>query len=181
MKLPFWPIPLVILAVLVGLQLFPQTGIFLMLFGAAAWTVYLVNAALLLIAFDVWRGRAPRWLLAVPILVYGGNLAASAIGYAQLRQLDRRLVAANLANATPFDPSRQSLVASDDGIARSLTSRFRLPVAYVANRNVAPFSYLAHRPVPQEQCEPDQGRMPRMASTVSGSSSITAASPMHAV
>ncbi len=150
--IPSWLPAVIVLLVTTGLQWFPATGIYLMFLLAPAWSIVLVNAILLLMALDVWLGRAPRWLIIIPVIAYGGNLAASAFGYGELLLLDRELSRVNRAGSLPFDPARMSLVAADDSMAQNLVRQYRIDVTYAPNPRHTPLNHLSYRLVTKEQC-----------------------------
>ena len=111
------------------LQLVPVLNLLLVFLLSPLWIAGLLNAALVTMVLDVRRRASPRWLLAVPILVYGGNLAYSAAGYVQYRLLDARLHRENGAQRLAFDAERTDLVAPRR-LAEALVNGYAIPVVH---------------------------------------------------
>jgi hypothetical protein len=61
-----------IAAVLFLLQVLPMPGIYLMMFGAVFWTGLLLMAGLIAMGVEAHLRRVPRFLILVPIAVFGG-------------------------------------------------------------------------------------------------------------
>lgn len=54
------------------LQLFPYTGVFLMMVAAPFWSVVLINGGFVAMAYDAWSGRAPVIFFLGPFIWFGG-------------------------------------------------------------------------------------------------------------
>jgi len=111
-KFPLFIWPILILLVELALQYFPATGIFLMFLLAPAWSVLLINAALILIAVDAWRGALPKAAVAIPAALYAGYFGFYAVSMWGYLQLDGQLAAANAGQRIAFDPTKQDIVVS---------------------------------------------------------------------
>ncbi len=66
--LTFWA--LLVFGILIGLQWFPITGIFLMMLAAPIWVGYMPHVVALALFFDLLIKKAPKILLLVPALPY---------------------------------------------------------------------------------------------------------------
>lgn len=117
------------------LQLFPLTGIFLMFMLAAFWSVVLINAGMLGVAFEAVTGRVSRFWLIVPFAFYVIYYACAIIDHQTVAELRGRFDAVNEKISIPFDPDVQSLIfdGSSDS-ANSFIQNYRIPVVYWINR-----------------------------------------------
>jgi hypothetical protein len=128
----------------------PVVNVIVVFILSPFWIGLLLNLGLMAMAADAWRGAAPRWLLVVPVAVYGLNLVASGMSYLDYRALDQRLAQENAATRLAFDPTRMSLVASAP-LAGDLVQRYALPATYAAPERADPTALL--RVLPQAVCE----------------------------
>ena len=117
------------------LQLFPFTGIFLMLVAAPYWSILTVNAGFVSLAFEAGLGSISRVWLLVPAVWFGGYAIAAEMSTRAFDRLDAEVRAENALRSMPFDPSRADLVIAanaDDlgGAAARLVANYRLPVVY---------------------------------------------------
>ncbi|MDB5569595.1 MAG: hypothetical protein JWN93_778 [Hyphomicrobiales bacterium] len=150
-RFPFSIVFFLATGVLFVLQAIPIVGIFLMFALAMFWSVALVNAGMLGVAFEAAVGRVSRWWLALPVVFYGGYLAVAAQDHATLRRLSAAYEAANARVATGFDPAREALVFEKDGSGPWLTQNYALPVAYSVNDRF-PEGFLSHRMMDSAIC-----------------------------
>lgn len=132
---PVWPLIVTLMGPAFLLQLIPVLNLLLVFLLSPLWIAALLNVALVTMVLDVRRGAAPRWLLAVPIAVYGGSLAYSAISYVQYRLLDARLHRENAAQRLAFDPARMDLVAPGR-LAQGVLYGHAIPTAYTDARGL---------------------------------------------
>lgn len=96
------------------LQLSPYTGIFLMMLGAPFWPVILINLGFALMARDGWRDPHNRWLLAPPIMWFGGYLVVAAISHLQAANFNAALQAANLGKTISWNKLEQTILLNPD-------------------------------------------------------------------
>lgn len=127
-----WPFSIKILvavALLYLLQMFPYTGIFLMLVAAPFWSVPLVNLAVIVAGIEGLLGRAPRWFLLVPVCWFGFYEIAVLREHAALATVKVDVAATNAA-AVPiaYDPARHDILSKT--FQRDLVLRRRLAVVY---------------------------------------------------
>lgn len=149
-EFPIWPFAVGALLVVEGLQRFPPTGVVLMMMAAPLWPIVLFNLLLLAVVADVLRGAAPRWLIAIPALVYGLNLLASAASFVAYLLLALDINSANARATTLVDPARTAIVSER---AQNLVEGFQLPVAYAPPERGGPGQLMAFRVLPEETCE----------------------------
>lgn len=142
----------VVTGVVFLLQWIPPTGFFLMLMQALFWSILLVNAGMIGVAFEASSGRVARWWLALPIAFYGGYWAFAAVDHIRLYRLSVAAEAGNASVVSVFDPSRQALVFDEGRSAAWLTQNSALPVAYTVAA-AHPVGYLAHRMVEKAVCD----------------------------
>lgn len=84
---PFSLVFFVATGIAFALQALPIPGIYLMVFMAPFWSVFLVNAGSIGIAAEAATGRVSRWWLIVPALFYGGYWIVAAQEHLMLRKL----------------------------------------------------------------------------------------------
>lgn len=119
-----WPVSLwffLITAVVYLLQRFPLTGVFLMIVGAAFWSILLINMGMLGLIVEALTGRAnPLWLI-VPALYFGGYYWAYLADRNALNLVTAEAARFNAGKSLPFDPVRQDLAFGDpkDGMGLS--------------------------------------------------------------
>ena len=155
-------------AAVVLLQVFPLTGVFLMLVAAPFWSVLTLNLAFLALAVEALLGRTDRRWIIAPLLYFGGYAFYAHQANAHYLALDAKLKAENATQSIVFDPSQQILVFEDNsddlaGAPRSFIQKYALPVAYVANANFEPARHLAYRLAEAEICtrlQRERGSLP---------------------
>jgi hypothetical protein len=79
----FWAF--VLFAALLALQVFPYTGVFLMLFGAAFITGIVLHVFLIALVVEAFARRVPRFLMVIPIVAMVGITACLVIKHSRLR------------------------------------------------------------------------------------------------
>jgi hypothetical protein len=130
------------------LQLFPFTGIFLMMLGAPYWSVVTLNLAFILIFVDVKAGHLPKVILILPVLYFGGYLAAAILSHILLSDLQSDVESINAAVRVPFDPQQNVISFKNDessNFASSFLQTADLSVVYSQNSNYPPFKNRACR------------------------------------
>lgn len=107
------------------LQLVPYTGVFLMILGGPFWSVLLINMGFVLLARDSLTGAQPRWLIAFPILWFGGYLAVASLSHWQAHRFNAALATANSGKRVAWDRTTQDVVIepglNDSGTGSGLT------------------------------------------------------------
>lgn len=164
-KVPLFLLPTLALIVELALQYFPQTGVFLMMLGAPGWSVLIVNAILVALAIDAWRGTLPRWVMGIPITLYAGYYGLYAVSLMEYMRLNGEIESANAAQRVAFDPLTQDLAVNyvavpPSGtplIGQAIVSSFNLPVAYEINWREVGKAH-AVRIMARAQCDAWKGR-----------------------
>lgn len=128
----------IVLAAAFGLQWFPQTGLYMMFFGAAIWTGWLFLALLLAVGVEAASGRLPRIFLALPLAVIASYYL---ITIAQRSQVAALVQDTAMHNAVPVGADglkgRDLLFAQrgalwNDRIAvAALMSKYAVSTAYI--------------------------------------------------
>ena len=139
-----WPVSLwffVITAILFLLQWFPYTGVFLMIVGAAFWSILLINLGMAGLIFEAITGRVRILWLLIPALYLGGYYWAYSNDRDMLAVASQETVRFNVGKSLAFDPDRQDLLVqvSEDGLgmsAATLTQSFGLPRAFDSHGRV---------------------------------------------
>ena len=96
------------------LQRFPLTGIFLMVVGAAFWSIILINLGVIGIGFEALTGKVSRLWLVVPLLYFGAYHLAYSRDQTTLKELRGEYARFNNGKSLPFDPATQDLLLDDD-------------------------------------------------------------------
>lgn len=133
------------------LQLIPIIGIFLMFMLAMAWSIFLVNAGMIGVAFEAALGQVSRWWLILPVAFYGTYWYVATVERVTLQRVSASQEEFNAGVTAGFDPSRNALVLDYEEDAAWLTQNYALPVAYEANKNL-PEGFLSHRMVDSSVC-----------------------------
>lgn len=134
--LPWSLVWFVVTAVVYALQLFPVTGIVLMMLLAPLWSILTVNLGFVGIAIEAAVGRVSRVWLALPLIWFGGYAVAAHQSRLELERLDTSLRAINATRSLPFDVSSGAIVVAEDpnnlgDFPRRLVRDHLLPVAYM--------------------------------------------------
>jgi hypothetical protein len=117
------------------LQLFPFTGIFLMLVAAPLWSIATINLGFLSLAIESLLGRIGMMWLVLPLAWFAGYAGAAHVSQQRVAELDAKLRAANASERLKFEAAKQALVfdgRSEDlsGAHSSIVQNYRIPVAY---------------------------------------------------
>jgi hypothetical protein len=133
-----WPVSLwffVITAIVFLLQLFPLTGVFLMLVLAAFWSAVLINLGMVGIVVEGMTGRVSLTWLLIPALYFGGYYWAYFSDQNKFAFVVRENAAFNAGKSLAFDEERQDVLIEDpkDGLgvgAAEFTENYGLPRAF---------------------------------------------------
>lgn len=132
---PRWPWSvrlLVVVGFLFLLQAFPYTGIFLMIVGAALWSIPLINLAVVVAGIEGLAGWAPRWFMLVPLVWFGGYAAAHLAERAALSDAQAKITAHNEATRPlVYDRTRQSILTNDRHLTQTLLETGRADTVYL--------------------------------------------------
>ena len=130
------------------LQLFPYTGIFLMLVLAPLWSVVLINIGFVSLAVEAALGRiAITWLLA-PIIWFGGYTLAAWQSQRAFDQLGEEIAAFNAGKALPFHPQTQDLVlttSEHDIHPGSLVQKYDIQIIYKSERSFKTAQHMSYQ------------------------------------
>ena len=108
-----WPISLWFLiaaVIVVVLQRIPYTGIILMFALAMFWSVLLINAAMIGVAWEALTGRVGKAWLILPALYFGGYYLAYGWERLAVQRITSELAAFNADKHLPFDAGARDLV-----------------------------------------------------------------------
>jgi hypothetical protein len=145
----FWA--LIAFAALGLLQLFPYTGIFLMMLGGALWCGIAVHAFLIGLGAEAALGRVPRFLLVVPLAAYAAYYVMYLQQPIEIHAKTQQLRAANPSLVMPFDSARYSLVLPKLH-AQLVAGHYEVPATYDAEPNFRPEEFVSHRLLNRQQC-----------------------------
>lgn len=130
-----WPWSLWFLAatiLLYLLQRFPLTGVFLMVVGAAFWSVILVNLGVLGIGYEALVGKVSRLWLLVPLVYFGSYYWLYSRNQAALAALRVEYAKFNEGKLLAFNPATQDLVTGSSANNSSLS-----PTSFVPHYGLA--------------------------------------------
>lgn len=139
---------LALLILLLALEYFPVTGIFLMLIAGPFIAGLLVHVFLICIFVEAVTGRLPRILAIIPIVAYCGYYAVFVRESWQLRQLSATLRMSNPSKVYNFDPNVSSLVMDR---AQQFVQTHDIPAVYEVNSRF-PEGYSSVRLITGGQC-----------------------------
>jgi hypothetical protein len=122
---------LVVALVVVALQVFPFTGIFLMILGGPLWAGALITLAMFGTVWEVATGEASPGWLALPILYFCSYYLLAGWNRITIRRIGRELAEFNAGQSLAFDPPRQDLLMvkgrSDQLKIEALLTDYALP------------------------------------------------------
>jgi hypothetical protein len=144
----FWAF--VVFAALIVLQVFPYTGIFLMLVAGGLITGLVLHVFLVALFAEACARRVPRFLIAVPLAAYGSYYALLSGQAYLIMQKSAELRASNPGQVLRFDPDTQSLVTKE---ANDFVTHYAIVVAYEPSPGTKPEGYLSYRLIRRDQCD----------------------------
>jgi hypothetical protein len=157
-KMPWSLSWFVLTGVVFLLQLFPFTGIFLMMVAAPFWSVATINIGFVSLAVEILTGRISFAWVAAPLIWFGGYASAAYVSHQRAADLDAQIRAGNARQQVAFVSDRQALVFS--GRSSDLSSapshfvrEYRVPVAYELTTSRKSRSYRATRVMADPVCE----------------------------
>lgn len=133
------------------LQVIPWTGIFLMIFGAALWTGYILHLIAIALIIDIFNKRIPKIFLCLPLLAYGIYYLTFLSEVRNIKAIEFTLQQENPSEIIPYNPAEHSLV-----IDKSLTKHYKVPVDYTPNHGF-PEGYLSNNLATRELCNIAKG------------------------
>ncbi len=160
-RLPLSFVFFLLTAIVMLLQVFPYTGILLMMIGAALWSILLINLGMLGTAVEAAAGRVSRWWLIIPVAWFGAYTVAVVRDTMTMQVLRAQIAADNARVHIPFDTERQSLVLSNinedlTGLNSDLIlNDYAVPVIYKHFDSTAPGekAYFSKRLARQADCK----------------------------
>lgn len=147
--LTFWC--LLVFAILVGLQWFPITGVFLMMLAAPFWVGYMPHVIAIALFLDILQKKAHKILLLLPIAPYVIYYGFFIVELNKIAIIENELIQQNPSQIIEYDPELHSLV-----MGANMVKQYKIPVSYSSNSNF-PEGYLSHRIVTQELCKKGKG------------------------
>lgn len=145
----FWC--LLVFAVLVGLQWFPITGVFLMMFAAPFWVGYMPHVIACAVFVDILQKKAPKILLLLPIAPYFVYYGFFFVELNKIATIENEIKEQNPSQIIEYNPQLHSLVMGEN-----MVKQYKIPVSYSPNNNF-PEGYLSHRIVTQKLCKKGKG------------------------
>ncbi len=138
-------------AILLALQIFPITGMFLM-FGRAMAGPYvwglIPHIITVGVIIDICTKKLPRIFWVMPVVLYGGYYAVFISQGIIISNTQRSLQESNPVQIIKYDPSLHSLVLNDGG---NIGKYYKIPVSFEQNSNF-PQGYLSYRMASEELC-----------------------------
>ena len=144
-------------------QLWPITGVLLLILMAPLWTVATINAGFLGFGVEALAGKIHKAWLIAPLVWFSGYEYIAWASHRSVEPLRNEVRAFNNGKLIAFDPAKQSLVverSTDSGAVRKLLERYDIPVVYASDRGSRPLRHIAWRISRTESCEAinDSGR-----------------------
>jgi len=97
------------------MQVFPLTGMILMILAVPFWSVITLNLGFIFMIWDGVMGTLPRWALVFPAIWFGGYAVAVGVSQLELRSLANGILADNAGRNLSFDPRQESLFFDSRG------------------------------------------------------------------
>lgn len=140
------------------LQLFPLTGVFLMLVAAPVWSIATINLGFLSFVVEVLSRRISVAWLAVPVVWFGGYAVVAHMSHQRAADLDAEIRAANAGQRMTFVASSQALVFDTSlygltSAAGEIVRAYRVPVAYQTSTDKRNPVHRASRIVLDPMCQ----------------------------
>jgi hypothetical protein len=139
---------LILFAILVGLQLFPLTGIFMMMFAAPLWVGFMPHIVAIALFYDLIIHKAPKYLLIIPILpylIYYGFFFAE---HLKISAIEKDIKSQNPATIVEYNPDQHSLIIDN----MHFNTSYEVPVTYSPNSNY-PEGFISYRLATQPLCK----------------------------
>jgi hypothetical protein len=143
-------------AVVYLFQLWPVSGVLLLILMAPLWTVATINAGFLGLGFEALAGKIHKAWLIAPLVWFAGYEYIAWASHRSVEPLRNEVRAFNGKKSIAFDPAKQSLVierSTDSGAVRKLLEHYDIPVVYAADRRSRPLQHIAWRISRSESCE----------------------------
>jgi hypothetical protein len=139
-----------ITGILFLLQLFPYTGIFLMMLGAMGWSTILINLGFIVMIIESLYRKLPRWFILFPIIYFGGYAALTIASHTEFYLLQRDATIKNQSANIPFNSEIHALVIGKtdsmlSGMANWMVQSYDIPVIYDKNPNFHTANHLSYR------------------------------------
>lgn len=149
-SLPLSILLFAITGILFLLQLFPYTGIFLMMFGAIGWSTILINLGFIVMIIESISRKLPRWFILFPIIYFGGYTALAIASHTKFSLLQKDTATKNQSANIPFDPKLHALVIGGtdsmlSGMANWIVQSYDIPDIYDKNPNFHTANHLSYR------------------------------------
>jgi|TARA_A100001391_G_scaffold135519_1_gene94246 hypothetical protein len=127
---------------LLGLLWFPLIGTIAAILGAFVLSAALINILALSIGLEALLGRIPRWLIALPVLYFGGYYAVLITERWEFQATEQRLQSENAQTARPSDmgdrpvmvPYRYRMLAAQYELEGVYAEPYLGPTADVTSR-----------------------------------------------
>jgi len=155
----FWA--LVSFTTLLALQASPVTGEVVAFLAGAIWCGFAAHAFLLGLFVEGALGRLPRFLMIIPIGVYGGYYVMYVEQGREIEAKDAQLQMSNPSMVLQFDPAVHSLVVPSRQ-AEHLATHYDVAATYELNPNFQPTGYMSHRLLDEAQCSSARGAQARL-------------------
>lgn len=120
------------------LQLFPYSGIFLMMLAASAWIGVIINVGMIHLAIAAASGLVSRTWLLLPAVFYIGGVALHYSAVGEVAAEIRSIEAANAAAATKAEPPLSFLIKGGPFIELLESYRIDRMVLPLGNRSDSP-------------------------------------------
>lgn len=151
--LTFWIALLFLL--LVGLQIFPLTGVFLMMVGAPIWVGFFPHLIALALVTDILiRKKFPKFLLILPLLPYAAYYIFFALDARYIKIIEQELQSQNPVEIITYTPDQHNLIVPNH--YNHLIDRYKIPVIYEENIN-HPEKYYSYRILTGDLCVQSRG------------------------
>ncbi len=116
-------------------QIFPITGVWLMMVGGPYWSVVTINVAFILMAVESLFGACPKKYVIFPLIYFGGYFATAGASHYQYQSLQSKVVEHNASVKIPFDPKVHDLVIAPGMSVAPFLTIYGLEEVYTLDPN----------------------------------------------
>lgn len=135
------------------LQLFPLTGIFLMMLAAPFWSAFTINAGFISMTIESLAGLLPRWFLLFPIIYFGGYAVLTGLSHYKYYSLQEDIAEYNAQIKIPFKLSENDLVLPSEMNPGLFLTSYGFASVYKSNKNFRPKAHIVSTIGDKKACQ----------------------------
>ncbi|MEZ4104220.1 MAG: hypothetical protein R3B60_02955 [Candidatus Paceibacterota bacterium] len=134
--------------ILIALQWFPYTGIFLMFTASALWVGYMPHIIVLAIIYDVYKKQIPTYILLIPLFLIVGYYTLYFAENPKIAIVENELKAENPTILLKYDDNLHYIISDYD--SEELVKRYKIPAVFKPSKGNV---YTSYRIVTRQLCD----------------------------